>query len=134
MKSAFIILCLALSNLVFAQQNDLEDQESNFVISETNKNILKIVINDPLQVAVKDCTSFKAAKIDGGVSNYTEILREYMFNYLNSEFYVLNGNFTFTLTVNETGKIVKIDAGPKVDNSEIFFDDMKYIIRRIKNN
>lgn len=134
MKSAFIILCLALSNLVFAQQNDLEDQESNFVISETNKNILKIVINDPLQVAVKDCTSFKAAKVDGGVSNYTEILREYMFNYLNSEFYVLNGNFTFTLTVNETGKIVKIDAGPKVDNSEIFFDDMKYIIRRIKNN
>ena len=121
MKSAFIILCLALSNLVFAQQNDLEDQESNFVISETNKNILKIVINDPLQVAVKDCTSFKAAKVDGGVSNYTEILREYMFNYLNSEFYVLNGNFAFTLTVNETGKIVKIDAGPKVDNSEMYF-------------
>ncbi|MBD8083223.1 hypothetical protein [Chryseobacterium caseinilyticum] len=133
MKSTFFIVAFVFSNLLFAQQYDLEDQESNVIISETNKNILKIAINDPLQVAVKNCKDFKAANVSGGVTAYTETLRRYMFNYLNSEFYVLNGDFTFTLTVNEKGKITKIEGSPKVDNSEVFFDDMKYIMRRIKN-
>lgn len=133
MKSTLLILGLAFSNLLFAQQYDIEDQESNVIISETNKNILKIVINEPLQVAVKDCKDFKSANVQGGVAAYTETLRRYMFNYLNSEFYVLNGDFTFTLTINEMGKITKIDGSPKVDNSEVFFDDMKYVMRRIKN-
>lgn len=57
-----------------------------------------------------------------------------MYNYLNSDFYVLNGDFNFTITINETGKVVGIDGSPKVANSEIFFDDMKYIVRRIKKN
>ncbi|KQT22176.1 hypothetical protein ASG31_02200 [Chryseobacterium sp. Leaf404] len=133
MKTAALFIGLLLANFSFAQQYDIEDQESNVIIAETNKNILKITINDPLQVAVKNCKDFKAANVTGGVHAYTETLRRYMFNYLNSEFYVLNGDFTFTLTINEMGKITKIEGSPKVNNSEVFFDDMKFIMRRIKN-
>ncbi|WP_312074945.1 hypothetical protein [Chryseobacterium sp.] len=133
MKSFFVILIVSFSNLLFAQQYDLEDQESNVIISETNKNILKIDIKEPLQISVKDCKDFKSADVEGGATSYSETVRRYMFNYLNSEFYVLNGDFTFTLTINELGKVTKIEGTPKVDNSEVFFEDMRYILRRIKN-
>ena len=133
MKSIFLLLSLALSTMSFAQQYDLEDQENSIIITENNKSILKIDVKEPMQVAVKNCSGFKAANVEGGVSAYTETLRRYMFNYLNSEFYVLNGDFTFTLILNEAGKISKIEGFPKVEHSEVFFDDMKYILRRIKN-
>jgi hypothetical protein len=47
---------------------------------------------------------------------------------------VLNGDFTFTLTVDQNGKVTNIEGSPKVSNSQVFFDDMKYVVRRIKKN
>lgn len=122
-----------VSNFLFAQY-DLEERDDNF-IAENNKSILKIEIKEPLlQVAVKNCNDFKAADFESGIQTYKETLRRYMYNYLNSEFYVLNGDFTFTLTIDQTGKIIGIEGTPKVANSEVFFDDMKYVVRRIKKN
>jgi len=57
-----------------------------------------------------------------------------MYNYLNPDFYVPNGDFTFTLKIGETGKVINVEGSPKVGNSQVFFDDMKYVVRRIKNN
>jgi len=62
------------------------------------------------------------------------MLRKYMYDYLNTDFYVLNGDFTFTLTVDQNGKVTNIEGSPKVSNSQVFFDDMKYVVRRIKKN
>ncbi|MFP7656400.1 hypothetical protein [Chryseobacterium proteolyticum] len=133
MKDLVLFLSLLISVFLFGQQ-DVEDRDDSF-ITETNKNILKIDIKEPLlQIAIKNCIDFKPAAYEGGASVYKETLRKYMYNYLNSDFYVLNGDFNFTITINETGKVVGIDGSPKVANSEIFFDDMKYIVRRIKKN
>lgn len=133
MKILMFFLLLLVANFSFAQQ-DVEDRDDSF-ITETNKNILKIDIKEPLlQIAAKNCKDFKAAAFDGGVSVYKDTLRKYMYNYLNSDFYVLNGDFNFTITINETGKVTSIQGAPKVANSEVFFDDMKYIVRRIKKD
>ena len=133
MKSLVLFIGLFVSNFAFAQF-DVEERDDN-MITENNKNILKIDIKEPLlQVAVKNCNDFKAASFEGGIPAYKEMLRRYMYVYLNSEFYVLNGDFTFTMTIDQAGKVTNIEGSPKVTNSEVFFDDMKYIVRRIKKN
>lgn len=55
-----------------------------------------------------------------------------MYTYLNSDFYTLSGDFTFTLTIDAKGKVTDVSGDPKVLNSEVFFDDMQYVVRRIK--
>jgi hypothetical protein len=132
MKTLVLLIGLLVSNFVFAQNNDVEERDDNFMM-ENNKSILKIDIKEPLlQVAVKNCKDFKAASFEGGIPVYKETLRKYMYVYLNTDFYVLNGDFTFTLTVDQNGKVINIDGTPKVANSQVFFDDMKYVVRRIK--
>lgn len=133
MKAIVFLSALFISNFAWAQF-DVEDRDDNF-ITENNKSILKIDIKEPLlQVAVKNCNDFQAASFEGGIPAYKEILRKYMYVYLNTDFYILNGDFTFTITVNEKGKVTNIEGTPKVANSQVFFDDMKYIVRRIKKN
>ncbi len=132
MKVFTLFIALFIANFTFAQ--DIEERDDN-QITETNKNLLKIDIKEPLlQVAVKNCNDFKAAAFEGGVAVYKQTLQKFMYDYLNSDFYVLNGDFTFTLTVDETGKVTNIEGSPKVANSTYFFDDMKYVVRRIKKN
>ncbi|HCA08998.1 hypothetical protein [Chryseobacterium sp.] len=133
MKAFTLFIALLVANFALAQQ-DVEDRDDN-PITEINKNLLKIDIKEPLlQIAVKNCNDFKPAAFEGGVAVYKETLRKFMYDYLNSDFYVLNGDFTFTLTVDQTGKVTNIEGSPKVSNSAYFFDDMKYVVRRIKKS
>lgn len=124
----FTFCCATLS---FGQ--DLEDRDDSF-ITENNKNILKIDIKEPfMQIAVK-CNDFKPAAYEGGAAAYKDILSRYMYTYLNSDFYTLSGDFVFTLTIDAAGKVTDIEGSPKVLHSEVFFDDMQYVVRRIKKN
>ncbi len=133
MKAFTLFIALLMANFALAQQ-DVEDRDDN-PMTENNKNLLKIDIKEPLlQIAVKNCNDFKPAAFEGGVAVYKDTLQKFMYDYLNSDFYVLNGDFTFTLTVNKTGKVTNIEGSPKVSNSAYFFDDMKYVVRRIKKN
>jgi len=131
MKILCLWIALLFSNLAIAQY-DVEDRDDT-PVTEANKNILKIDIKEPFfQIAAKNCKAFKAAGFDGGVSVYKEMLRRFMYDYLNSDFYVLNGEFTFTLTIDENGIVKDIEGSPKIANSQYFYDDMKYIVKRIK--
>ncbi|MET3037872.1 hypothetical protein ABXT08_17380 [Chryseobacterium sp. NRRL B-14859] len=128
-----ILLFFAFSIVNFSWAQDLEDRDDSFIV-ENNKNLFKIDIKEPfLQVAVK-CNEFKPASFLGGAAAYKEMLNKYMYTYLNADFYTLSGDFTFTLTIDATGKVVDIAGSPKVLNSEVFFDDMQYVVRRIKKN
>ena len=131
MRTIFLFLALCVANFSFAQ--DQEDRDDSF-IRDSNKNLLKIDIKEPfMQVAVK-CNDFKPAGFDGGVAAYKNILNKYMYAYLNSDFYALSGDFTFTLTIDAKGKVIDVKGVPKVENSKVFFDDMQYVVRRIKKN
>ncbi|MFZ4931374.1 hypothetical protein [Chryseobacterium sp. Mn2064] len=131
MKTIFFFLALCVGTFSFAQ--DQEDRDDSF-IRDSNKNILKIDIKEPfMQIAVK-CADFKPASFDGGVAAYKNILNKYMYAYLNSDFYSLTGDFSFTLKVDANGKVIDVTGMPKVENSKVFFDDMQYVVRRIKKN
>jgi len=132
MKTLTFLLVLITANLTYSQV--LDERDDSFMM-ENNKNLLKIDIKEPfMQVAVKGCSDFKPASFEGGAAAYKEILRKYMYTFLNSDFYTLTGDFTFTLTIDAMGKVVDIAGDPKVLNSEVFFDDMQYVVRRIKTN
>lgn len=134
LKMLVVLLTFFMSGAASSQFNDVEERDDNFIV-ENNKNLLRIDIKEPLlQVAVKNCTGFRAAGFEGGIPAYREMMRKYMYVYLNTDFYVLNGDFTFTLTVDEKGKVTRIERTPKVANSQVFFEDMKYVVRRIKKN
>lgn len=123
-----MLLC---STWAFSQ--DLDEQDESF-IAERNKTILSIDVKEPfLQVKPGHCTNFKEVSINSGVSSYKDLLTKYMYMYLNSEYYTLSGEFTFTLTIDKEGKVSNIQGQPDVRNSSVFFEDMKYIIRRIKD-
>ncbi|REC48180.1 energy transducer TonB [Chryseobacterium pennipullorum] len=131
MKTVLLLLAFFAAHFSLAQ--DLEDRDDSF-LAENNKNLFKIDIKEPfMQVAVK-CDDFKPAAFEGGAAAYRELLGKFMYTYLNADFYTLSGDFTFTLTIDATGKIINIVGIPKVLNSEVFFDDMKYVVRRIKKD
>lgn len=132
MKTLVLFIGLFAANFAFAQ--DLEDRDESFIV-ENNKNLLKIDIKEPfMQVAVKGCNDFQAASFEGGAAAYKGILRKYMYTYLNSDFYTLTGDFTFTLTIDAMGRVIDVTGDPKVLNSDVFFDDMQYVVRRIKKD
>ncbi|WP_144281377.1 hypothetical protein [Chryseobacterium echinoideorum] len=132
MKTLTFLLALIASNLAYSQT--LDERDDSFIM-ENNKNLLKIDIKEPfMQVAVKGCSDFQPASFEGGAAAYKEILRKYMYTFLNSDFYTLTGDFTFTLTIDAMGKVIDVVGEPKVMNSEVFFDDMQYVVRRIKTN
>ena len=133
MRKFALFIGIICSTFAFAQ-DDLEQRDDSFIV-ENNKNLLKIDIKEPfMQVAIKGCNDFKPAGFEGGAVAYKEILRKYMYTYLNSDFYTITGDFTFTLTIDALGKVIDVSGDPKVANSDVFFDDMKYVVRRIKTN
>ena len=130
MKTLFIFLSLIFSIVAFGQE--LDDRDDTF-IAENLKNINEITIEEPFyQIKNAGCAQFTAAQFPGGISQFKEDLKKYMFMYLNSDFYRLNGNFAFTLSIDENGKITKVEGAPKVINSDVFFSDMQYVIRRMR--
>ncbi len=129
MRTILVFFALCVANFVFAQE--LEDRDDSFIV-ENNKNLFKIDIKEPfLQVAAK-CNDFKPAFFEGGASAYKSILSKYMYTYLNADFYTLSGDFTFSLIIDDKGKVIDAVGSPKVLHSEAFFDDMQYVVRRIK--
>jgi len=134
MKSMFLFLGLCISGLGLAQSMDIEDRDDSFIL-ENNKNILSFNIKMPFyQIKSKGCTDFQAASFDGGAQAYKALLSKYMFEFLNSDYYSLNGDFTFTLNIDEKGKITKVEGAPKVMFSKAFFEDMNYVVRQINKN
>ncbi len=97
-----IVLFIGLLTANFASaQFDIKERDDNFT-TENNRNILKINIKELFfQVAVKNCSDFKAADFEGSISAYKEIVKKNMYVYLNTDFYVLNGDFIFTIAIDQ---------------------------------
>lgn len=129
---AVFLSIFAFSGILLAQDLEERDEVS---LNENSKNINKIEIREPLyQIKVKGCADFTPAAFEGGAEAYKTLLKKYMYNYLNSDLYRLNGDFSFLLSIDENGRVTDVEGSPKVANSSIFFDDMKYVVRRIKPN
>ena len=129
MKKILFLGLLLCCGFVFAQ--DVE--ERNELSLENSKIINHLEVKMPFySLAIKGCASQTPAEFDGGIYAFKRLLERYMYNYLNSDMYKLNGDFIFIITIDENGNIIQSEGTPKIENSQYFFDDMRYVFRRIK--
>ncbi|MBB4807048.1 hypothetical protein HNP38_002352 [Chryseobacterium defluvii] len=72
------------------------------------------------------------AEFSGGDSAFSKELLKMIHAYIDLGKYAVNGQFVFVFDIGADGKISKLDVLPKVKNSEMFIDDMRFAISRIK--
>ncbi|WP_419495391.1 hypothetical protein [Chryseobacterium bernardetii] len=80
----------------------------------------------------EDITTSQYAEFPGGDAAFTKEFLQMIHSYIDLGKYAVNGKFVFVFDVNTNGKIENLDVLPKVKNSEMFIDDMKFAIKKVK--
>ena len=135
MKSILFSLSLLISSFAFAQtNNDVEDLMTND-IPMNDSSLSSVAYNVRGIYQIKDSTcdpaKFKTLKYPGGSEAYINDLKEKLMENVNWKTYVINGLFFVKLNVTKDGVLSKIEAGPKVANSEAFLNDLKEAAKKV---
>ncbi|MEJ5048807.1 hypothetical protein WH221_03165 [Chryseobacterium culicis] len=75
---------------------------------------------------------YQPAELPGGVKELRKEIHKKLEGYLDSESYNPKGKFIISFIIDADGSISTVDIEPKVDNSEQFFEDIKFILKKIK--
>lgn len=133
MKSIIIASFLLISSFSFAQADVEETMDSLPLIDNTTTSV-GYNIRGVYQLKDNDCSvnNFVSLKFPGGTTAYTKELYKKLADGVNWGFYAVNGVFNITLSINKKGEVTDIDAGPKVTNSDPFFQELKDTVKKIK--
>lgn len=80
----------------------------------------------------EEVVSSQNAEYPGGDEAFTKEFLQMIHAYVDLRKYAVNGKFVFVFDVNTNGKVDNLDVLPKVKNSEMFIDDMKFAIKKVK--
>lgn len=105
MKKTIVILFLALGFMGYSQQS---------------------------QAPKENITNSQNAEFPGGDDAFTKEFLQMIHSYIDLKKYAVNGQFVFVFDVSTSGKVENLDVLPKVKNSEMFIDDMKFAIKKVK--
>lgn len=72
------------------------------------------------------------AKFSGGDETFRKQFIDMLYAYVDTRSYAINGEMTFLINISSEGKMNKLDVVPKIKNSEMFIDDVKYAMKKIK--
>ena len=72
------------------------------------------------------------AEFPGGDQAFQKEFMNMVHAYIDMALYAIQGKVTFIFNIDEKGKINKIDILPKFKNNEMFIDDMKYAVKKVK--
>lgn len=72
------------------------------------------------------------AEFPGGDDAFAKEFLQMIHSYIDMGKYAVNGKFVFVFDVDKNGKVENLDVLPKVKNSEMFIDDMKFAIKKVK--
>lgn len=76
--------------------------------------------------------STQDAEFPGGDSAFAKEFLKMIYSYIDLRQYAVNGKFIFLFDIDEKGKVNNLDVLPKVKNSEMFIEDMKFAIKKVK--
>lgn len=107
MKKYFFVLVLLIGFKSFAQESKVESEK--FTVTEK-------------------------AEFPGGDEAFSQELHKMIHAYIDLNQYGVNGVFTFIFDIDKNGKAVNLKVLPKVKNSEMFIDDMKFALKKVKKN
>lgn len=135
MKSLLFSVCFLLSFWSFAQ-NDVEETSlsENIPFMDATSSTTGFSIRGVYQLKNASCNeaNFKSLVYPGGTDKFVKELKKKLELSTNWNTYVINGLFYIKLEITKNGVISKIDAGPKVANSEMFLKDLKDAISKLK--
>ena len=80
----------------------------------------------------KENITSQTAEFPGGDSAFADEFLKMIHAYIDLQKYAVNGKFVFVFDVDTDGKVGNLDVLPKVENSEMFIDDMKFAIKKVK--
>lgn len=128
MKSILFSLSLLVSTLAFAQNNDVEESLNiDIPMADASTSSVTYNIRGIYQIKDESCnpSQFKSLRYPGGTDKYIKELKEKLQQNVNWSTYSINGLFFVKLDINKDGILSKVEAGPKVANSEPFLKDLK---------
>lgn len=85
------------------------------------------------QTQVEGTSSYtQKAEFPGGDEAFRKQFMEMLYAYVDTQSYSINGKVTFVINISPDGKMNRLDILPKIRNSEMFVDDVKYAMKKIK--
>ncbi|OJX32847.1 MAG: hypothetical protein BGO86_12720 [Chryseobacterium sp. 36-9] len=117
---------MLISSLAFAQ-NDIEQEMDNLPLVDNTSSAVIYNIRGIYQIKDTSCdpSQFNSLRYPGGTDAYIKDLKEKLQQNVNWNTYAVNGLFFVKLDITKDGVLSKVEAGPKVPNSEPFLRDLK---------
>lgn len=72
------------------------------------------------------------AEFPGGNEAFKTEFMNMVHAYIDIALYAIQGEVTFIFNIDEKGKVNNLDVLPKFKNNEMFIDDMKYAVKKVK--
>ena len=72
------------------------------------------------------------AEFPGGDEAFRKQFMDMLHAYVDPQNYAINGKVIFVINIAPDGKMNRLNVLPKIKNSEMFIDDVKYAMKKIK--
>lgn len=135
MKSLLLSISLLISSFALAQTNNDVEESMNIDIPMMDSSTSSVAYNVRGIYQIKDSScdpaKFKSLRYPGGSDAYIKELKEKLMENVNWKTYVINGLFFVKMDINKDGIMSKLEAGPKVANSEPFLNDLKEAAKKV---
>ncbi|WP_154656829.1 hypothetical protein [Epilithonimonas tenax] len=134
MKTLLLSLSLLVSTLNLAQNNDVEESlNMDIPMVDATSSAVGYSVRGIYQIKDHTCdpASFKSVRYPGGSDAYIRELKEKFQQNVNWNSYVVNGLFFVKMDITKDGVLSKLEAGPKVDKSEPFLNDLKEAVKKV---
>ena len=76
--------------------------------------------------------NYQKAEFPGGDEAFQKEFMNMVHAYIDFALYTLEGKITFVFNIDPKGKINTIDVLPKFKDNEMFIDDIKYAVKKVK--
>lgn len=135
MKTLLLSLSILVSSFAFAQANNDVEEAMNIDIPMMDNSLSSVAYNVRGIYQIKDNScdpaKFKSLRYPGGSEAYIKELKEKLMENVNWKTYVINGLFFVKMDITKAGVLSKLEAGPKVANSEPFLNDLKEAAKKV---
>lgn len=132
MKKYIVLLLVFIGTLINAQFTVEEVDDTEF-LSENGKSLFSANVNFPMEhFRISGCNNVDYAKPVNAEEAFKLELFNNMLNFVDKDSYALNGTFYFVFEINPQGEISNFELKPNVVNGNMFYEDMKFAVKRLK--
>lgn len=113
----------------------IDDVDDSEILSENGKTVFSANMNFPMEhFRITSCNTdhISYAKPVNGEDALRQELLSSMITYVDKDSYALNGTFYLVFEIDPKGEISNFELKPNVVNGNMFYEDLKFIVKRLK--